>query len=114
VTRSFCVRFSVAVLIGTTLLHVALGAWLGATCALLLVAPSLVLTATIWLMRIKWIVWLAFGALLVMEGGAVAAYLASDAQTGSLLLTAFAVAASAVQIPIGFLVAVVSYFQKAD
>jgi hypothetical protein len=114
VARSFCFRFSVAVLIGTTLLHVPIAAWLGTTCALLLAAPSLVLTATTWLLRVKWIVWLAFGALLVIEGGAIAAYLTSDAQTGRLLLTAVAVAASAVQIPIGFLVAAVSYFQNAE
>lgn len=111
---SFCFRFSAGVFIGSLLLHLALGAWLGAACALLLAVPSLVFSGTLWLMRTKWVVWLALGALVVIEGAAVAAYLAWDAATGNVLVTAFAVAASAVQVPIGVLVAVSRYFQNAD
>lgn len=91
-----------------------MGAWLGAERALLLAVPFLVLSATIWLMRLKWVVWLALVALILIEAGTVAAYVASDAPTRTVLVTAFAIAASAVQVPIGVLVAAARYFQNAE
>lgn len=113
-TSSFCLRFSLAVFVGSVLLHTALVFWLGARPGLLLAAPSMVLAATTWAMRRPWIVWLALTAVSVVEACCVLAYLFAGADNGSIAVTAFAIAASVVQIPIAALVAAVRYFQNAD
>jgi len=104
-------RFSIGVAIGATLLHLLLRDWLSAK-TLFLMAPYLVLAATTWLIRTPWVVWLALGSLVLIESSVVAVYLASASSTGELVVSAFGIAASGVQVPIAVLVAVVRSFQK--
>lgn len=113
-TTSFYLRFSLGVLVGSVLLHVALAYLVVPSSALLFAAPSLVLAATAGVMRRKWIVWLALAAVSFVEACCVGAYLFSEPATRSLIVMAFAIAASAVQIPIAALVAAVRYFQSAE
>ena len=113
-TTSFCLRFSAGVFLGTALLHAALASWLGVTGGLLLAAPFLLLAVTTWVMRTAWVAWVALGVLLLLEACALVGYRSSDASTGNVILWAFAVATSSVQIPIAALVAAVRYFQNAE
>ncbi|HET9931951.1 MAG TPA: hypothetical protein VFQ35_14715 [Polyangiaceae bacterium] len=111
---SFCIRFSVGLLVGTALLHFALAARMGSTNALLLAAPGLVLAGMTWLMRIRWVLWVGLSVLVLLETCALVGYASSDASTRSVIVWAFAIALSSVQLPIGALVAAARYFESAE
>ncbi|MGC4093710.1 MAG: hypothetical protein QM756_38580 [Polyangiaceae bacterium] len=113
-TNSQCLRTTAALLLGAALLHALLAVWLNPTSALLLLAPYAMLAGTTWLLRAPWIVVLSLGLLLLLEACAVTTYVAAGSSGTDVVIPLFGIAASAVQLPIAALVAVVRYLENAS